>query len=200
MSQEIREDVLKLMQQKDKIESEIQELTSILTKNGVGMSDPLVDTEGFPLNNIDIYQVRHARHQIICLQNDHKAIMKQIEQGLHGYYSSAQNGTPSREVEQGQHNVAAIEQHRTPFAKVTTVSDGSPADIAGLQVDDFVVEFGSINSTNFTNITDIANVVRHSEGHQLRIKLKRGDRFIVTQLLPKLWAGQGLLGCTIVRI
>lgn len=30
------------------------------------MTEPLVDREGYPLSTIDVYQVRHARHQIKC--------------------------------------------------------------------------------------------------------------------------------------
>lgn len=35
-------------------------------QNHVGMDEPLVDSEGFPRQDIDVYQVRHARHKIIC--------------------------------------------------------------------------------------------------------------------------------------
>jgi 26S proteasome non-ATPase regulatory subunit 9 len=66
MSEEIRQRVLQLIKQRDKIEDNIKQLTEILTLNGVGMNDPLVDSEGFPINSIDVYQVRHARHRIIC--------------------------------------------------------------------------------------------------------------------------------------
>ena len=31
-----------------------------------GMEDALVDEEGFPRSDIDVYQVRHARHNIRC--------------------------------------------------------------------------------------------------------------------------------------
>lgn len=48
------------------------------------MRDPLVDADGFPRNDIDVYQVRHARHQIINLQNDLKSLLKEIEKGLEG--------------------------------------------------------------------------------------------------------------------
>lgn len=48
------------------------------------MESPLVDADGFPRNDIDVYQVRHARHQIINLQNDLKALLKEIEKGLEG--------------------------------------------------------------------------------------------------------------------
>ena len=30
------------------------------------MDGPLVDAEGFPRADIDVYSVRHARHSIIC--------------------------------------------------------------------------------------------------------------------------------------
>lgn len=38
-------------------------------QNNVGMDDPVVDSEGYPRNDIDVYQVRHARHKIICASN-----------------------------------------------------------------------------------------------------------------------------------
>lgn len=81
-----REAVLSLMQEKASIEAEIIELQNYLSQqvllqthhfdhisiffaifqNNIGMNGPLVDSEGFPRNDIDVYQVRHARHKIIC--------------------------------------------------------------------------------------------------------------------------------------
>lgn len=163
------------------------------------MSEPLVDSEGFPISSIDTYQVRHARHQIICLQNDHKALMKRIEQGLQGYYSAAasDHGMDTQPVNLGNSRLEIV-THQQPFARVTVVSEGSPASYAGFQVGDEVVEFGSVNSTNFRAITDIATVVQHSEGTQVNVKLKRHNQFVTVQLIPRKWAGKGLLGCNIV--
>lgn len=48
------------------------------------MRESLVDADGYPRNDIDVYQVRHARHQINTLQNDLKSLMKEIEKGLEG--------------------------------------------------------------------------------------------------------------------
>ncbi|KAJ8953783.1 hypothetical protein NQ314_007213 [Rhamnusium bicolor] len=198
--QDVREQVLELMKEKDKIENEIRELTDILTLNGVGMNDPLVDGEGFPINSIDTYQVRNARHRIICLQNDHKNLMKQIENGLQGYYSTSSSGNTTRVTPMDSSDRPIIVIHKIPFAKVTLVTPGSPADYAGIFTDDEVVEFGSVNSTNFKNISDIATVVQHTEGSQIGIKLKRGERYLTVNLIPKKWAGRGLLGCTIVGL
>lgn len=61
-----RDRVMRLMEEKDRIENEIREQTAVLESNNVGMSDPLVDADGFPRGDIDVYKVRHARHRIIC--------------------------------------------------------------------------------------------------------------------------------------
>lgn len=198
----VRGEVLKLIEQKEQLENEIKELQNILTKNNVGMDEPLVDNEGFPLASVDVYQVRHARQLIICKQNDYKAIMKQIEQGIAQYYDSPPMDTSdllAAALEEMQANVNQVKheepvEHVQPFASVNIVHEGSPADAAGIKQGDTIVEFGSINSTNFRGIEDIGSVVRHSHGNAIIVKLKRGDRFLRVQLLPREWNGRGLLG------
>ena len=57
--------------------------------------------------------------------------MKKIENGLQGYYSSTSvdqtNG--SQDIEMRDYDSAAV-IHETPFAKITLVSPGSPAEFA----------------------------------------------------------------------
>ncbi|KAH9404780.1 26S proteasome non-ATPase regulatory subunit 9 [Tyrophagus putrescentiae] len=83
---EVRSEVLELNARRTQIENEIKEYNAILQTQGVGMNDSLVDSEGFPRNDIDINQVRLARNRIICLQNDIRGIMKQIEEKLGEYF------------------------------------------------------------------------------------------------------------------
>ena len=45
-----------------------------------GVSGPLVDDEGFPRGDIDLYAVRQARNKYVCAQTDHIEIMRKIEQ------------------------------------------------------------------------------------------------------------------------
>lgn len=45
-----------------------------------GVSGPLVDDEGFPRGDIDLYAVRQARNKYVCAQTDHIEVMKKIEQ------------------------------------------------------------------------------------------------------------------------
>jgi hypothetical protein len=35
-------------------------------QNKVGLTEALVDDSGYPRQDLDVYQVRHARHRIIC--------------------------------------------------------------------------------------------------------------------------------------
>lgn len=95
-------------------------------QNKVGMKDALVDKDGYPRQDIDVYQVRHARHKIICLQNDHNAIMKEIELGLHKLHSQASETAmeiPRERLVQKESDMKAI-------AKVNFVNDDSPASLA----------------------------------------------------------------------
>lgn len=39
---------------------------SPLQQKGIGMNEPLVDCEGYPRSDVDLYQVRTARHNIVC--------------------------------------------------------------------------------------------------------------------------------------
>ncbi|GBP04731.1 26S proteasome non-ATPase regulatory subunit 9 [Eumeta japonica] len=49
--------LFKLMADKEKLESQINNYGEILAQNSnIGMSGPLVDVEGFPRNDIDVYQ------------------------------------------------------------------------------------------------------------------------------------------------
>ena len=64
-------------------------LSALLNSIGVGMDKPLVDNEGFPRGDIDVYQVREARHKVACLRNDANDILNQIEKALHSIHANA---------------------------------------------------------------------------------------------------------------
>ncbi|XP_011309988.1 26S proteasome non-ATPase regulatory subunit 9 [Fopius arisanus] len=198
--EDARARLLPLMKEKDKIEAELAELKIILDKNHVGMDESLVDSEGYPRADIDVYEVRHARVKIIRLQNDHKAMMQRIETGLVEMYSMARQSPTSTS---SSPRVDPVEDNSTPgepFVQVNLVSPGSPAALAGLCVDDLVIEFGSINSQNFKSFKDFGEVVNHSLNKSVIVKVKRRNDYVVLTLVPKPWAGKGLLGCHIVPL
>ena len=111
-----------LIAQKDGIESQIETHLSILKANNVTMNTPLVDPEGFPRADIDIYAVRNARVRIIELRNDLDAVMKAISKALEGIFDPALAVTQSTTEATPIQDVAPL-----PFARVDGVAPGSPA-------------------------------------------------------------------------
>lgn len=108
-----------LMTQKDNIEAELESHISILKANNVTMQSPLVDAEGFPRADIDIYAVRGARVRIIELRNDLKAVMDSIGKALEGIFDPSL----STGVAEAHSETTSLK----PFAKVEAVAPGSPA-------------------------------------------------------------------------
>ncbi|XP_026071492.1 26S proteasome non-ATPase regulatory subunit 9-like [Carassius auratus] len=192
------DDVRLLMKRKDDIEEQIKAYSDMLKTEGVGMDGPLVDVEGFPNADVDLYKVRTARHNISCLQNDHKAIMVEIEEALHKLHASARI-KPEKDETKMEATESAVSLS-APFALLDAVTQGSPASQAGLRVGDEIIEFGSVNTQNFRNLHDVASVVQHSEGKSLRVGLLRSGLEMHLNLTPKQWSGRGLLGCNLVPL
>uniref|UniRef100_A0A3Q0R1I8 26S proteasome non-ATPase regulatory subunit 9 n=1 Tax=Amphilophus citrinellus TaxID=61819 RepID=A0A3Q0R1I8_AMPCI len=194
------DDVKTLIKKKDEIEEQIKAYYDVLQDQGVGIEDPLVDEEGYPRADVNLYQIRTARHNISCLQNDHKAIMAEIEEALHKLHAREK---AKREQDEAEAQEEAMEHQVTlppPFARVDTVTEGSPASGAGLRVGDELIEFGSVNTENFQKLQDIASVVQHSEGKPLRVSVIRAGQKVQMSLTPQRWSGRGLLGCNIVPV
>jgi len=91
-------------------------------EGGVGLKGPLIDREGYPRSDIDIYAVRTARQKVLCLQNDHKALMKLIESKLHDLHAQERVGD-----ELPSNQTARLAK---PFITVNEVTVGSPAESA----------------------------------------------------------------------
>ncbi|XP_059379795.1 26S proteasome non-ATPase regulatory subunit 9-like isoform X2 [Carassius carassius] len=119
------EDVRLLIKRKDDIEEQIKAYHDMLQTAGVGMGAPLVDEEGFPRADVDLYKVRTARHNISCLQNDHKAIMVEIEEALHKLHASARV-KPEKEETKMEVTEPSVSLP-APFALLDAVTQDSPA-------------------------------------------------------------------------
>lgn len=218
------EQVRALMLRKDAIEAEIDTQASILKANNVTMQTPLVDAEGFPRADIDVWEVRHARVRIIELRNDLKAIMDSIAKGLQDVYDPALVAEKEQEVSSppGLH----------PFARVDGVAPGSPAAAAvssadgplahvpdrfskqGLLREDLILSFGSLTKASFPSNTlqplatfvasheNVSAVCLHcihsssSLQREVPVKVSRtADEIVTLTFVPRTgWGGRGLLG------
>jgi 26S proteasome non-ATPase regulatory subunit 9 len=196
------DDLLKtLMSKKEEIELEIEQCGEVLKAEGdVGLTGPLVDAEGFPRADIDLYNVRLARQRINCLQNDYKQLMDEIENNLYQLHANLRN-----KQEPPKRSFA----HK-PFLKVTQVDAESPSQEAGLQLDDEIMQFGPfVESTVDKSLAQIAQLVAKNENKIILLnvlrKIKLDDenfdlKSVKIKLVPKKWSGHGLLGCKIVPL
>lgn len=172
------------------------------------MNGPLIDAEGFPRNDIDVYQVRQARQQIICLQNDYKSLMKETETLLHQLHAEAKQDTNQLSQQAAGMNINGSSSddesmqeevpHSVPIVRVNHIVPGSPAEISGLCNNDKIIQFGTVNSGNFVNLQTIGNIVSHMENQRIPLKVLRRNEKMDIVLIPKKWSGRGLLGCNIV--
>ena len=81
------------MKRKEDIEEELEAHLNTLQALGVGMDQPLVDEEGFPRADIDLYQIRESRQRVNILKNDAKDILNEIEKCLHEIHAKTKTLT-----------------------------------------------------------------------------------------------------------
>jgi len=83
-----RKQLLSLDAQKKALETEaeaiVSELTAVPPGGGqpIGIDTPLVDNEGFPRADIDVYRARSLRKRFHEIQTDHKELSKMIDGSL----------------------------------------------------------------------------------------------------------------------
>ncbi|KAJ7600657.1 hypothetical protein C8J56DRAFT_910923 [Mycena floridula] len=190
MTQTPREHAESLIKKKEAIEAQLQSQLAILEAHSCTMDTPLVDSEGFPRDDIDIYAVRGPRQRIIELRNDYSAVMKDIGEALQVALPPSSDSTEQ-----------SIPSPVKPFARVDGVAPNSPAAEAGLLREDLLVRFGQLTSQSFktSSFQPLADVVADHENKSIGIKVLRAGEPIFLSLTPrKGWGGRGMLGCHIV--
>lgn len=141
------------------IEEEISGALAVL--GPVGMEKALVDSDGFPRSDIDLYSVRTARQRVVMLRNDLKAKMHELDAALTLLHSfgpgilgpSKPPAATAASSTAASANAASFAQLQPlsveylslpPFAVIDDVTAASPAAAAGLRIGDRIVEFGHL--------------------------------------------------------
>eukprot|EP00842_Homolaphlyctis_polyrhiza_P001725 jgi/Hompol1/2553/HPOL_002952-RA len=181
-----------LVRKRDALESQLAEFDSLLKSHNIGMTEPLVDREGFPRADVDVYAIRNARASIIRLRNDHKALTGQIEimlQRVHAL-AKAEGIAPQTGAR------ASAAAPAAPFARVNAVAPDSPCWEAGLLRDDFIVRFGPVTAQTESPLKALAEFVQANENNQVELHVLRGipQQPVTAMVTPHKWSGRGLLG------
>uniref|UniRef100_A0A914KPW9 26S proteasome non-ATPase regulatory subunit 9 n=1 Tax=Meloidogyne incognita TaxID=6306 RepID=A0A914KPW9_MELIC len=194
MTDEKKNQAKKLMKELDSIDEQIFDNELILKENNIGMNEPLVDDQDFPLSGIDIYAVTSARGNIRRLQNDRTEKMAEIDRIIVAIHNqTSQNGNSGNEEESGVHRTS-----NKPIVQVDKVSPNSPAQKAGLREGDLIIQFGNLHADVFNKLDQLKEVVNNSKNKPIRITLLRGVKVFRLILTPQAWDGIGLVGCQFI--
>ncbi|KAF5217088.1 hypothetical protein ECC02_010064 [Trypanosoma cruzi] len=211
-----REELLRLDEERAAVMRQIEEAMAFLNTTPVGLDGPLVDGEGFPRNDCDLYAVRRARQAVICGRNDLKALENSMHEKLALLHEENQEEA-TKQMERdnearrkGKSEAVQREQRRrlvremskkSPFVRVLTTSANSPGAQAGLTAGDLIVQYGEIDATTVTakGFGEMARVTASHEGKMISVWVKRKgeaeDEAVEILLVPTRWAGSGLIGC-----
>lgn len=174
-----------LDQLKTAIESQLGLLFDKLRGLSADMDTPLT-VDGFPRADIDVVQVRLVRVRIIRLRNDLKEVLGLLEEKVATRFNEIDSSLPARDALQ-----------LVPFATISEVTPGGPAEEDGLHVGDRVLKFGRINVTNHRALANIPSQV--AVGRPVEVIVDRAGQQITIELTPRQWSGRGVLGCRLVE-
>ncbi|EAL23663.1 hypothetical protein CNBA3100 [Cryptococcus deneoformans B-3501A] len=180
-------------------------------QHGATASTSLLDNEGYPRGDLDIYAIRHARSSLVRLQNDRQTVTDLLATALHDAFAispsaSEQQPNGSVSLPSSQANGYSARTRETPWparaiAKVNTVTVNSPASEAGLKAQDVIYSFAGINHTSPGGLQAIGTAVAQSEGIPLPLLIMRGQERLQLTLTPRSgWGGRGSLGCHILPV
>uniref|UniRef100_A0A915M702 26S proteasome non-ATPase regulatory subunit 9 n=1 Tax=Meloidogyne javanica TaxID=6303 RepID=A0A915M702_MELJA len=181
MTDEKKNQAKKLMKELDSIDEQIFDNELILKENNIGMNEPLVDDQDFPLSG---------------LQNDRTEKMAEIDRiivAIHNQTSQNGNSGNNNEEESGVHRTS-----NKPIVQVDKVSANSPAQKAGLREGDLIIQFGNLHADVFNKLDQLKEVVNNSKNKPIRITLLRGVKVFRLILTPQAWDGIGLVGCQFI--
>ncbi|KAF2211763.1 hypothetical protein CERZMDRAFT_112458 [Cercospora zeae-maydis SCOH1-5] len=195
-----------LIAQKQNLEAELSALGAVLDSHGVNMTTPLTTPDGFPRSDIDVAQIRTTRARVIRLKNDHKAVMKNLEEAVHEQFAAGKTPEEIPTQAAGGTTATAAPVVEPPFARVNAVVPSSPAEQAGMTAGDKVTKFGWVTWTNHERLTKVAQVVQQNENRTILVKVLREGEGAISlvhelRLTPRRdWGGRGLLGCHLVPL
>ena len=108
---------------------------------------------------------------------------------------------------------SAFDDALVPFAEIDEVAPDGPAAAAGVQAGDELLLFGHVHARNHDGLKALARLTQRSAGGTIDLLVSRGGgnsggdqqapqeqqqsgrQRLRLQLMPRRWAGQGLLGC-----
>lgn len=166
------EETQALSRRKTELESQLEAGARTLEEQGTNMTNSLVDLQGFPRADLDIYLVRQTRADIIRLQNDYRDLLKTLAKALEELHALAvndpqavANASAAANAVPGNSNETPDNKEEFPMAIVDGIHPESPAAAAGLQRGDAILSVGSALSASQDSENPLAKISTLVQGH-----------------------------------
>ncbi|XP_023636952.1 26S proteasome non-ATPase regulatory subunit 9 [Capsella rubella] len=216
----LKAETMALMDKRAAMETEMNSIVQRLCNpGGPGLSGNLIDSEGFPREDIDIPMVRADRRRLAELKSEHSEITEKINvniQILHSVRptsrasSTKDSGSEDSSLSGAVTSLSASMQTSgfsvtsrpmevdvltsIPFAMVDEITESSPAAEDGLQLGDQVVKFGNVGGGD-NLLQRLAAEAQSNQGQAVSIQVMRQGAKVDLSVTPRIWQGRGLLGC-----
>ncbi|CBZ25205.1 putative proteasome 26S non-ATPase subunit 9 [Leishmania mexicana MHOM/GT/2001/U1103] len=217
----IRAELHCLDAQKAALEAKLTEALQYLASTPVGLRGRLLDDEGFPRNDCDLYAVRTARNTADSTRNDLRALNEKIYSLLNELHRQTHEEAQLQMVQDAaarRQRQAAAEKRAQRMAEVQRVSQlkpclvvakvdaNSPAEEAGLSVGMQILQYGAVTQTELIaeGLQALARETFTHEGAPIVVWARKPgelqDDPSELVLVPQRWQGPGLLGCALDRV
>ncbi|KAL1217533.1 hypothetical protein V5N11_004702 [Cardamine amara subsp. amara] len=210
----LKAETMALMDKRTAMETEMNSIVQRLCNpGGPGLSGNLIDSEGFPREDIDIPMVRAERHRLAELRSEHSEITEKINvniQILHSVRPTKDSGPEETSLSGQVASLSAPIQTSgfsvtsramdvdvvtsIPFAMVDEITESSPAAEDGLQLGDQVVKFGNVEGGE-NLLQRLAAEAQSNQGQAVSVQVMRQGAKVGLSVTPRIWQGRGLLGC-----
>ncbi|KAJ1919389.1 putative 26S proteasome regulatory subunit [Mycoemilia scoparia] len=202
--------VKQLIDQKENMEAEILKLQGDIKNHGVGLTEKLIDDDGFPRADIDIPAITALRGEHSKKKNDYAKLMDNINEALIQMHqenkakqASGSDGgsTVSTTNNAGQATSEAPITPGRPFAVISEIAANSPIEEAGIRNGDKLVRFGIVTYGNNQKLKKLQEEVKHVVGYPTNVVIERSEegsspRLVRSKVTPREgWGGRGVLGC-----
>jgi 26S proteasome non-ATPase regulatory subunit 9 len=201
-----REKLNRLVAQRDALELEADAIASELNSPGpnneppAGIKTSLIDSEGFPRGDIDLFNVKAKRQRLATINTDHKLLMKELENTLHLVHSEMPLIESTSKLNIGEGERKNNYDTAKGFAIIDEILDTSPASEAGLKNGDELLAFGKVNGLTLDALNAVPSVVKDNVNKRIPLYVKRQGIVVSVFITPKPWGGRGLLGCHLTPI
>lgn len=198
-AQALRAKLNVLSAQRDALEAEADAIHSELTSPGIngeppaGIKTSFIDAEGYPRGDIDIFNVKDKRRRLAEINTDYKALMKQIELTMADLHQELPP-VPTVDAASSTPVVRPVSAPK-PMAKLDEIFPGSPAATAGIQLNDLLIEFGTVTSNTEGFLKSIVDLVGKNVNQPIPMVVLRNSERVELSITPQPWGGRGLLGC-----